>query len=291
MKKPVVYVSSGAFDVGSVNELLGVARDWGIDRIELSSGLPPDAAALDVARAGARDDFTFLVHNYFPAPLEPFVLNLASGDADSLRASRSHCRSSIDLCAELACPFYSVHAGFAARLRPEHLGRKLPPELAMPRDEAETIFEDSIGELVAYGERRGVRLLVENNVVAPFNLQQGHNELLLLAEPSELVDFASRIGSPTFGYLIDVAHAYVSATTLGFDPVPFLKQVKPWTAALHLSANDGTRDTNDPFGPDAWFIPHLEHFKDVIMVVEAYRLRREQLEACLKAIENAVDEI
>lgn len=286
---PSIFVSSGAFGASSVDELLDVASKWGVYHIELSSGLPADPRQLDIVRA--RREFNFLVHNYFPAPEKPFVLNLASGDMNSLDASRNHCRRAIDLCVELGCPFYSVHAGFAARLRPEHLGRKFPSDAIMPRDEATRIFEDSIGELVQYGSRRGVRLLVENNVVAPFNLHDGRNELLLLAEPEELVDFANSFSGPDFGYLIDVAHAFVSAKTLDFDAVSFLEQLKPWTVALHLSANNGQRDTNDPFGPEAWFLPELAQFEDVTIIIEAYGLDLAQLNGCLAAVKGALSHI
>lgn len=287
---PPIFASSGVFPASDPPTVLATAEAWGVRHVEMSSGLAPYPDPAFLLKSAAERGFTLLLHNYFPAPKTPFVLNLASGDPESLEASRTHCRLAMDLCAEIGCGLYSVHAGFAARLRPEHLGRKLPQEAVMPRAEALDIFRDSIEGLVRYGRERGVRLLVENNVCAPFNLQQEKNALLLLVEHDEMIRFAAGLSMTDFGYLVDVAHAFVSARTLGFDPVAFLHAVAPMTGALHLSANDGTVDSNAPFGPDAWFLPHLRLFETMPIVIEAYRLSRSDWRGCVAAVRWAYED-
>lgn len=162
-------------------------------------------------------DFNFLVHNYFPAPAEPFVLNLASVEKDSLEKSLAHCRRAIELTAELGAPFYAAHAGFATSVSVEHLGRPFDDTKTVPRDTAYKIFRQSVTELLAHADKYGVAFYVENNAVAPFNAPDGRNNMLLLSDPDELVEFYNDINDPNFGYLVDVGHINVSAKTLGFD--------------------------------------------------------------------------
>jgi sugar phosphate isomerase/epimerase len=89
------------------------------------------------------------------------------------------------------------------------------------------------------------------------------------------------VNDPAFGLLVDVGHAKVSATALGFDPVEFLESIAEHVDAFHLSDNDGSRDQNRMFGEDAWFAPLLRDFNDKTMVIEVYKLtaaeRREQV--------------
>ncbi len=54
----------------------------------------------------------YLIHNYFPPPITPFVLNLASGNETLRNQSIKFVAETISLSAKLGAPFYSIHAGF-----------------------------------------------------------------------------------------------------------------------------------------------------------------------------------
>lgn len=263
-----LYVSSGAFGSRDLPEILERARAWGATSVELSSGVRHRDDVLDVVRRH-RSAFRFLVHNYFPAPSIPFALNLAAADPETLSRSREHCRAAMALAAELDTDLFSVHAGFAALPGPQHLGSAWKDVPRTPRAKALEIFQDSVAELVAYGAEIGVRLLIENNVLAPFNFQDGEHPLLGV-EAEELARLAEEINSPWFGYLIDVGHLKVSATTLGFDCDRFMATAAPWIGAFHLSDNDGLTDSNQPFDETAWFMPWLARCAEVPVVLEIY---------------------
>ena len=78
--------------------------------------------------------------------------------------------------------------------------------------------------------------------------------------------------SRTIGDVIDLSHAKVSGTALGFRPHDFLDEVAPYVRALHLSDNDGREDQNLSFAEDAWFYPCLKDFRHVPWVLETYKL-------------------
>ena len=282
---PPIYASSGAFLSRELALLLDEAAAAGVRHVELSSGVAwgPDNLAVVLRNRGR---FRFLVHNYFPPPERPFVLNLASSDPEIRARSIDHCRGAIDLAHELESDLFTVHAGFALEPKVSELGRPITGE-AVDIEVAYGIFRDTVGELVVYGEGRGVRLGIENNVVAPFNLRHGRNVFLLMATAEEICRLARDISSPRLGFLIDSGHLNVSARTLGFDREAFLEAVGPRVLGWHLSDNDGTADSNRPFGSDAWFLPWVRKIPGEMVVIEAYRLAPHLLDGCIAAVAAA----
>lgn len=277
-----VYVSSGAFRAEDVTDLLRQVRGMGLDAIELSSGLPYRPDTLDRV-AEHRGSFRFLAHNYFPAPADPFVLNLAAADTAILERSRAHCRRALDLTAGFGAPFYAAHAGFMVQPRVDELGRPFGEAPLTPRDRAWDLFLESVRELLDHARRLGVRFLVENNVVAPFNAPNGRNDRFLLADPDEMLAFSRAVDDPDFVYLMDVGHLKVSARTLGFDPAAAMTALVPLIGAFHCSDNDGTADTNRSFTADAWFLPWLRTCAAAEVVIEVAPVGNAELHGCLDA--------
>jgi len=252
MNRNLVYASTAgvAHHFHALPELLASLTGAGIDRIELGWSPPLDGLVLpgDLGAFSAR----WLVHNYFPAPAQPFVLNLASQDPATLRRSRDFCLGAIRLSADLGAPFYSVHCGFLAELEPGSLGRKLNYAEICDYERGYATFLSSLQLLLAAARADGIRLLIEPNVVAPFNLIDNRNLLLLLAEPIEFSRLLSDLPDPHLGILLDLGHLRVTAATLGFAAVDFIDTVAPAVGAFHLHDNDGTTDQHLPVTPASW---------------------------------------
>lgn len=282
-----IYVSTGAFRTRSLPCILEICDHYKIINIELSSGLDftPGQQEL-VRRYGER--FRYLVHNYFPPHQESFVLNLASNDPGIFRRTSEHCRAAIDLCAEIGAPFYSVHAGTAIDPHPEDLGHVQTHLKRASLEQAYSVFINNVCTLGEYAANRGIRLLIENHVVAPFNLVNGQNVFLLGATASDLKSLISDVSHPNIGLLIDVGHLKVTAHILGFDPYVFIEQVASHIEAFHLSDNDGQADTNRPFDSSAWFIEVLRGFPKATLVIEAYRLDECEIIACRDELVEAL---
>ncbi|MFD0982583.1 sugar phosphate isomerase/epimerase family protein [Tropicimonas aquimaris] len=282
---PDVFVSSIAFGERDFAGLVHKAQSWGANKIELTHGITREDKL--ESQLVCQSQLQFIVHNYSPPPPEPFVLNLASEDLSTLETSLAHCRRAIELSQKLQARYFSVHAGFAAIVKPEHLGKQIPAENRRDKAVAKAIFEASIRELVDFGAKHGVGILVENNVVAEPNLIEGRNDMLLLATGEELAEFAERMGGDHLGLLIDFGHVKVTAATLGLDCTAFFDLVSPHTRALHLSDNNGSHDSNEPFNRDSWITNTLANFAPEYIVVETRCTTRSQLAACIDAIEVA----
>lgn len=287
------YVCSGAFALPRAEETLQACRAAGVRRLELSSGLRCDEAGLMRLEAAKAEGFRFLVHNYFPVPDEPFVLNLADADPRNLDRSLTHCRRAIDICRRLDAPVFTVHSGFALPVRPEDLGRPdgwldRLRESGADTGRARGIFRESVQDLADYAAGRGVALAIENNNVPPDLTRDRRDHGLLMSEGPEIADFFATLGRPRVGLLLDVGHAKVSATALGFRLEAFMDAVGPVVRGFHLSDNDGLADTNGPVRPDSWFLPWLHHFADAFFVIEAYRLTDEAIGRQLALIDGAL---
>ena len=287
-----LWVSSGAFKTRNMGDLMEQAQAHGINNIELSSGMEHASDMLTrIRQARAREDFRFLVHNYFPPPKVPFVLNIASLDPQGLAMTRTFGEEALRLAHELGAPFYSIHAGFAAQLRPEHLGS--PGGLAsaltpadIDRTGAYDIMVQTTRHLADCAASLGLDLLIENNVISPVFLERLPINPLLLTEGREITRFFDDVQRPNLGLLLDVAHARVSATAQGFSPQRFVEQVGDKVRCLHLSDNDGRQDSNHAISEDAWFLPMLKDFRDCEIVIEAYCLEPEQIHAQLALIQR-----
>ncbi len=272
-----LYVSSGAFRSRTIGDVIDDALRLGITHVELSSGLAHAPALEQEIGRGMKAGLTFLVHNYFPAPLEPKVLNLTASDPADLRWSLDHCRRAIDLSLMVNGGFYSLHSGYVAALKAHQLGK--PDEQAeafkhanMDRDAAYRLMIASVREVADYAATKGKSLLLENNVISPVYLAKAPANPLLMTSADEIKRFMAEVDRLNVGFLIDMGHAKVSGTALGFSPHDFLDEVAPYVRALHLSDNDGREDQNLPFDESAWFYPRLKDFRHVPWVLEAYKL-------------------
>lgn len=252
MSNHPVYASTAGITrhFSSLAMLLAGLTDAGLDHIEL--GWSPPLAGLEVPKGLAAFSANWLVHNYFPAPDQPFVLNLASQEAVTLRRSREHCLAAIQLSAALGAPFYSVHSGFLAGLESETLGGQLDYTEIWDYEQGYTTFLDSLQLLLSAANTTNLRLLIEPNVVAPFNLVGGRNLLLMLAEPREFTRLLADLPDPRLGVLLDLGHLKVTACTLGFNAVDFVDAVAPALGAFHLHDNNGTADLHLPVTQDSW---------------------------------------
>jgi sugar phosphate isomerase/epimerase len=273
-----VYVSTASFATRDLNAILDVCAAHEIECLELGDVASPDLSRIGVRASPSR----FLVHNYFPPPDIPFVLNLASQDQDILERSRAHCRAAIDLSAALGGAAYAAHAGYAADIPPEVLGRPdQQASLALrvaSREHVRRTLVESARSLAEYGRGRGVRFLVENHVLASV-AGACSEELLPMTAPWDLVALCREVDHPGFGLLLDVGHLKVSAGTLGFDAHAALDELAGDVVAFHLSDNDGVADLHRAFGEEAWFLHRLRDFPDALMTVE---IAPESIDAILR---------
>lgn len=260
-------VSTMAFGNSPVEEMISIACSEGFC-LEFSSGLPYQADMVEVFYDAPCER---LIHNYFPSPKVPFVLNLASVRDDIRRLSISHAVQGIQMAARVGAPFYSVHAGFCVDPAPEDLGGKFPEEYdSKQRPEYWDSFIESVRVLLKEAGAAKVMLLIENNVMAPSNITADGEVPALCLGIDEVLRLFDDIGDDTLGLLLDTAHLKVAAQSLGFSRDEFVVRAAPHIRALHHSDNNGMADTNEPLTSGYWFLQHMNLFNEAYHILEVH---------------------
>lgn len=227
----------------------------GITKIELSAGeFVPDSVFEKIAFLN--QDAKIMLHNYFPPAKLPFVLNLASLDSVIFRKTLNFFEHSIDLSARLGAKHYGIHSGFLVDPDVKQLGNRILNKEIANREIAMDLFIQRTADLAKYAEERGVRLLVENNVLSHQNYFENGRDILLLSSPLEIDEYFHNIEGKV-GLLLDVGHLKVSCNTLKLNLVQSFKQIDRWSEGYHLSENSGLEDDHRIFDLSAWFIPLL----------------------------------
>ncbi len=209
-----------------------------------------------------------LVHNYFPPPADPFVLNLASRDETIRARSTELVENALRLSKQIGASFYSVHAGFITD--PTGMGTTsfVFPLPNSPREKGEATerFVDALNSVAQTAAGSGLDVLVENNVCGPELVGK-----LLLQETDEFLALFEQINAPNLGILLDTGHLNVSAHTLGFDRMKFVETLAPFVRGIHVHDNDGTADQHQPVQPGSWVLEalRLPALADVPLTVES----------------------
>ena len=261
-----IFVSTACLsELQSIDSRVTLYKRHGLDAIELGAGISSNEI---MPSQISKMECQFLVHNYFPPPLDQFVLNLASSNTNILQRSMDFVSEAIALTASLNAQFYSVHAGFIAD--PISFENN---SFVFPTPTSSDSYRCALSRFIAaleveidYAEHFGVGLLVENNLCTI----ELHGKLLLQTA-SEFLELFGKIKSKNLGILLDTGHLNVTAHTFGFNPMSFVDQVAPYIRAFHVHDNDGIADTHQPIQLDSWVLDMLRQpkFAGLPIVVEA----------------------
>jgi hypothetical protein len=237
--------------------------------VEFSSGLSPQKNIVDIFH---NYPFGKTPHNYFPAPEEPFVLNLASKNQEIRQRSIEHCYRGVDLAVSGGSHYYSAHAGFCVDPTPLELGKPFKLNQKYDRPQNFNLFVDSVKSIVDYAKENSCRFLIENNVIIQENFVNRENPLFCCTA-EEMIQLYKRIDdSDNFGILLDTAHLKVSSTTLGFELDDAVQNLTPIVKCVHHSDNNGNYDTNSTMDNDYWFKAYMKYFKTINHVLEVKRI-------------------
>lgn len=279
-----VYVSTSCLaNESNVFDVLEAYSPAGLRRVELGSRHEYFAP---LSAADFRQfNFNYLVHNCFPPPEKPIILNLASQNSAILKESLLHMKRAIDFCHSLDIQLFTFHAGFC--LDPDDKLR-FPREHPFDYDTSFNTFVESVNEINRYAQDRGIRLAVENNVLAERNLVNRYNQFLLLCRAEEFERLWDRVSSANVGMLLDLGHLKVSSHWLQFDRYEFVDRIKDRVFAFHLHDNDGKVDEHAKLDEKSWCweIVSDKCFGGLPLILESSRLDIEQIICQVCLIEN-----
>jgi sugar phosphate isomerase/epimerase len=263
-----IFISTVAFAGMDIDSIITKALEHQLN-IEFSSGLPYNA---DMGDIFLKAPIRRMPHNYFPAPADPFVLNLASGNNAIRQRSISMCRDGLHLAKGAGSPFYAAHAGFCIDPKPTQLGQQLAVDQYFDKNTHWEIFLRSVTEILEVADQLEMDFLIENNVIAQFNIAPNGMNPLFCCDTAEMSRLLEDIRHPRLGILLDTAHLKVSAITLGFDMKKAFKAVSHLIRGIHHSDNDGMVDNNQPLTANYWCGSLLQPFRNTTHVIEVKSL-------------------
>lgn len=257
-------MSSLAFMGRSVEDMIATAERESM-ALEFSSGIPFHE---QMEKLFLEAPVRRFAHNYFPAPKDPFVLNLGSLNEANRVRSIEHCVRGMEMSHTVGAPFFSAHAGYCVDPKPSELGRKLEQVEQVDREANWKHFITSVSEVLNRTRHMPTGFLIENNVLAPVNRYADGTNPLLCVDADEQLRLLADVPDPRLGLLFDTAHMKVSAGTLGFDLNAATHRVLPKARCVHHSDNEGSVDDNQQFGPGYWFRPFMGATSHALHVLE-----------------------
>ena len=176
-----IFVSTGGFKAPAYKTVKKLAYS-GIKNIELSGGSYSINNLKELFKF--KKKLNLRLHNYFPPPKIPFVLNVASSNDKILNRSMDHIFKSIDIANKINSKYYSFHAGFLLDPKVNNLGKKFDISKLQKRDKCLDRFKNNVIKISKFAKLKNIKILIENNVVTKKNLSQFQTNPFLMSHPN-----------------------------------------------------------------------------------------------------------
>jgi len=230
-------------------------------------------------------NFIYLVHNYFPIPKIPFVLNIASLNENIFRRSITHIFNAIDFCDRIGAKLYTFHPGFlsdpiGSNSSTKNLdfqwGNKSPNKTNY--DIAYENMLRGIYQCAGYAQKKNVKIAIETE--GSFN----KNQFLLMQKPEEYERFFKEFNPSDIGINLNIGHLNLASHAFHFNTDDFVNIIADYIVAMELSHNDGYEDQHLPLLNDAWYwtIIFDNRFIDSYKILEFRNTSFEMIEDNIK---------
>jgi sugar phosphate isomerase/epimerase len=239
----MIYISSSGFKRNKIKEILNICLHAGWTNIELSGGsVPYPTLEKDLIYFQRKNNFKFIIHNYFPPPENDFIMNLASLNDTIYYQSMSQALLSIDLAKRLQIKKIGFHAGFLLDFSINELGHKIITKTLFPIEDALSRFFSSVERIQHYAGK-DIKVYFENNVFSHDNKLSFPDLKPFLLTNSD--DYFSYVKKIPFNLLLDIGHLHVSCKTENRSFHQEMKTLILATDYLHISDNNGLKDSHD----------------------------------------------
>lgn len=239
----MIYVSSSCVKAKYIRESVLQLVEAGFKNIELSGGTQPyENMVSDLLELKEKYSLNYLLHNYFPPPAIPFVVNLAALDNETANSTLEHLKRSLIISRELKADKLGFHAGFLINIPMNEMGKEITRQKLFDSKSSMEAFCSRYNEIKFLAGK--IELYLENNVLSETNYKNFDQiNPFHFTDLDSYHELAERI---QFKPLIDVGHLKVSCYTLKLDFATQLEVFLSMSDYIHISDNDSLRDGNEP---------------------------------------------
>ena len=253
-----VYLSTSCYGRISVSNAIKQCQKIAGNFVEISA--PHDYQSMDDLKEvlkGFRDKgVNFALHNYFPAPKSPFVLNMAASDSITYNKTEELIKNAFCLADYAESPIYGIHAGYLAKAKAGEDGYFI---FSDEEESYKTALENTIkfvNNILKY-KPKNLTFIIENLFPSP---KKRHSLNCSYEEIKELMNSLPN----EVGILLDLGHFNISSNILGFNRHKALdKLVNNFFGRIkeiHISENNGFKDEHLAVKENSW---QLEIIKDI----------------------------
>jgi sugar phosphate isomerase/epimerase len=238
----MIFISSSCVKNNYIWESVEQIAKNGFNNIELSGGTKRDEGSVKkLLELKEKYNLTYRCHNYFPPPVDDFVMNLASDSSEIYTNTLNIINESIGLSETFRSDKYGFHAGFLTDISTNEIGKAVKGRALFDKDEALLRFKNRV-ETIAENNKSDVQIYIENNVVSKNNFENfGGKNCFLMTSYDDIRQLKKQFN---FNLLLDIAHLYVSANTLGKNFSEEFSALNTLSDYLHISDNNGLSDQN-----------------------------------------------
>jgi len=281
-----VFVSTTFAPLDSrLTEVVDALLAAGVRRIELGSTHCYEGG---LGEALEKRPAEYLVHNYCPAPREPFVVNIASLDAAVRARSLAHIVESLEFCARIGARLYTFHPGFLSdpegpsQSTSNHDFRFRSVE-GRDYERAWAHFVEGCRSIAVEARARGVRVAVETQGAV------ARREELLLQRPGEMRRLFAEVADAGVEINLNLAHLALAANAFGFERAELVDVAARRLAAVEVSHNEGVHDEHRPLVDGAWYwsVIRAAELRAVPIILETRDTPLATIVACATAMEAA----
>lgn len=264
----MIYISSSCFkNNGNIFNIIEAYSNSGIKNMELGSSHYFTEKLFKKLLYYNSKKLNFLIHNYFPPPKTPFVLNLASQNETLLKKSITQVKRAIRLCKKLNIKFYTFHAGYA---QDPDINFNFNKNKEVDYEASFRLFLRTIKNIGEYAKKHKVRLGIENN--PSYTFFGDVSKFTLMTSLENFKEFFDKIEPKNLGILLDLGHLKVSANRLKFNRLNFVKDLKEKVLAVHVHENNGKIDSHEGLNRGSWCFGVIKkYFKEKPIILESTR--------------------
>lgn len=283
----MIFISTACVKNSKIKDSVEELAKNGFQNIELSGGTKYyKDFEYDLMDLKGKYNLNYRCHNYFPPPVKPFVLNLASLNDETFHESFCHLSKVIDLSKRLGADKFAFHAGFFIDIKLNEIGKKLSKTSLFNREESIERFCIAFKKIKK--QAAGIELFIENNVFSKTNFDTyGEKNPFML---TNFVDYKLLKQKIDFNLLLDVAHLKVSSKSLNLDWNEEFHNMISRSRYIHVSDNNGFHDQNKALSNSSNLFSMiseadtknkdftLEVYEDMNAINSSYEALREALE-------------
>jgi len=295
-----VYVSSSCLKKPNLlHDQLNIFLKNDILNVELSGNYNHlSLASIKKEIKKYKKKINFLLHNYFPPPKNPIVLNFISKDLEIFKKSKSIIKNAIDLSNDMGIKLYAFHPGYLSDVNINKDGDFIfNKKKNFDINDGIKIFKDRFNifyDDLNLTKKKLCTIGLENLFPEP---NGNINSIMCTYEEIEEIFCSDEIINKKVYLLIDLGHLAISSNLLKFDRIRFIEKVlknfSDRILEVHISENDEKNDLHLGLTKSSWQLDAIKIFnkkkKKLIYTLESRDSSIADIKNNVHMIKSAID--